>query len=165
MTKALVYSSKTGNTAILAKTIRKKVGAEALVYSGSPTSLGEKADFIFVGFWTDKGSCDPEIATFLNKLHGKKVFLFGTAGFGGTRAYFNQILARVRTCLDASNEVVGTYMCQGKMPDTVRAKYELMQKDNPEQIQYLLDNFEEARSHPDSDDLEALEQVLETMLL
>lgn len=45
--------------------------------------MPDDAECIFVGFWTDKGTCDDNITAFLNKLENKKVFLFGTAGFGG----------------------------------------------------------------------------------
>ena len=40
------------------------------------------ADVIFVGFWCDKGSCSPVVQHFLQGLAGKRVFLFGTCGFG-----------------------------------------------------------------------------------
>ena len=44
--------------------------------------------------------------------HGKRVFLFGTAGFGGSAPYFEKILAATRKALDGSNTVIGSFMCQ-----------------------------------------------------
>ena len=73
-----------------------------------------------MGFWTDKGKADTDTLDFLQQLRGKQIFLFGTAGFGGSAEYFEQILAAVQKSLDESNTVIGTYMCQGKMPMTVR---------------------------------------------
>lgn len=58
----------------------------------------------------------------------KKIFLFGTAGFGGSEAYYQKILANVRTAIDASNTVVGEYMCQGRMPQAVRDRYVKMKE-------------------------------------
>ena len=50
-----------------------------------------EADTLYVGFWTDKGKADESSSDFLKQLRGKQVFLFGTAGFGGSEEYFNKI--------------------------------------------------------------------------
>ena len=101
-----------------------------------------------------KGTCDEQIAQFLQSLSGQKVFLFGTAGFGGAPAYFEQILNRVRENLPETTELIGSYMCQGKMPAAVRARYEAME-DNPRRAA-MIENFDRALSHPDAQDLDAL---------
>ena len=92
----------------------------------------------------------------------KKIFLFGTAGFGGSDAYFEKILGQVKQSIDASNTVIGEYMCQGKMPQSVRERYVKM-KENPEHpanLDLLIQNFDRALSHPDSEDLERLKKSL-----
>ena len=71
-----------------------------------------------------KGNADESTLDFLKQLHGKNIFLFGTAGFGGSEEYFNKILKKVERSLDRSNTVFGRYMCQGKMPLSVRQRYE-----------------------------------------
>ena len=96
------------------------------------------------------------------KLKNKKIFLFGTAGFGGSDAYFEKILGQVKQSIDASNTVIGEYMCQGKMPQSVRERYMKM-KENPEHpanLDLLIQNFDRALSHPDSEDLERLKKSL-----
>ncbi len=91
-----------------------------------------------------------------------KGILFGTAGFGGDPAYFSQLLDAVRTHLPAGAEVIGSYMCQGKMLAAVRARYESM-PDSPKK-QEMLDNFDRALSHPNDQDLDALRRaVLSTL--
>ena len=67
-----------------------------------------------MGFWTDKGKADESTSDFLKQLHGKNIFLFGTAGFGGSKEYFDKILKKVEHSLDKSNTVFGCYMCQAK---------------------------------------------------
>lgn len=62
--------------------------------------------------WTDKGNADQKTLELLSKLKNKKIFLFGTAGFGGSDAYFEKILGQVKQSIDASNTVIGEYMCQ-----------------------------------------------------
>lgn len=97
-------------------------------------------------------------ATRTRTLKNKRLFLFGTAGFGVDTAYFDAILARVQAVPDGSNTVIGTYMCQGKMPPSVRARYEAMRAlpAPPENLDALIENFDRARSHPDADDRDRL---------
>ena len=151
MSYAIVYSSHTGNTALLAQTIRETLPQEDCVYFGAPDPSALTAETVYVGFWTDKGTCDASIAQFLQSLTNQKVFLFGTAGFGGAAAYFEQILNRVKENLGDSTELIGTYMCQGKMPQPVRTRYEQMEE-GPRRTA-MLENFDQALSHPNAEDL------------
>ena len=98
----------------------------------------------------------------LSKLRNKKIFLFGTAGFGGSAAYFQKILDHVKQSVDPSNTVVGEYMCQGKMPQSVRDRYMKMkaQPEHSANIDALIKNFDRAISHPDEDDLERLRKII-----
>lgn len=160
MKYAIVYSSKTGNTAQLAQTIRESLPEESCLYWGEPDAQALQAGLIYVGFWTDKGTCDEKTAAFLRTLTEQKVFLFGTAGFGGETAYFENILKAAKENLAPGVEVVGQYMCQGKMPQGVRRRYEAME-DSPRR-QMMLDNFDRALSHPDAADLERLRQTLQS---
>ena len=70
MKYAIVYSSKTGNTAALADRLHDILPHEHCVYFGDTSHYSPDlgADLIFAGFWTDKGSCDAETAAFLAKL-------------------------------------------------------------------------------------------------
>ena len=161
MRYAIVYSSKTGNTALLAQTVRDCLREEECLYFGPPSPRALSAGRVYVGFWTDKGTCDGETAQFLAALTGQEVFLFGTAGFGGDAAYFEKILALVKEELPEGTEVVGEYMCQGKMPDAVRRRYEQME-DGPRK-QIMLDNFDRALAHPGREDLEKLKRAVQAL--
>ena len=161
MRYAIVFSSQTGNTKLLAETLHDHLPQEACCYFGTPNPAALEADTLYVGFWTDKGNADAGAADFLKQLHGKNVFLFGTAGFGGSTAYFNKILKAVQKGLDSSNRVIGSFMCQGKMPLSVRQRYEAM-KQQPlhlPNLDALIENFDQALSHPDAEDLERLKQA------
>lgn len=106
--------------------------------------------------------CGPKDIRIAVEIKNKKIFLFGTAGFGGSDAYFEKILGQVKQSIDASNTVIGEYMCQGKMPQSVRERYVKM-KENPEHpanLDLLIQNFDRALSHPDSEDLERLKKSL-----
>ena len=163
MSYAIVYSSKTGNTKILADTLHDCLPQEGCDYFGIPDPAAMEADTLYVGFWTDKGNADESTSDFLKQLHGKNIFLFGTAGFGGSKEYFDKILKKVEHSLDKSNTVFGSFMCQGKMPMSVRQRYENMKKQplHLPNLDAMIENFDKALSHPDADDLERLKQAAE----
>lgn len=161
MKYAIVYSSKTGNTQLLAQAISQALPPEECLYFGPPSQKALAAQRVYVGFWTDKGTCDGETLAFLASLKGQEVFLFGTAGFGGAPAYFGQILSSVKANIPVSAQVLGSYMCQGKMPEAVRRRYEAME-DSPRRTA-MLENFDRALSHPDQKDLEGVKKVIQTL--
>ncbi len=162
MQYAVVYSSKTGNTRLLAEQIQKEKGSAECIYFGEPSLEACKADVIYVGFWTDKGSCDAQTKAFLANVHQKTVYLFGTAGFGKEKSYFEKILNNVMAEIPKDNEVHSGFMCQGKMPQAVRKRYETMLAQNPhdEKAKMLLDNFDMALKHPNETDLQQLKDWL-----
>lgn len=146
-------------------------GQSANAAASALATQASGADVIFVGFWCDKGSCSPAVQHFLQGLAGKRVFLFGTCGFGESDEYFAQILDRVRTYLPADAQYIGGAMCQGKMGMGVKRRYEGMLEKDPEnaQARMLIDNWNKAQSHPNEDDVsriaaaakEALEGIAE----
>ena len=162
MSYAIVFSSKTGNTRLLADTLRASLPQNECTYFGAPASEALEAETLYIGFWTDKGKADADTLDFLKQLRGKRVFLFGTAGFGGSAPYFEKILAATRKALDGSNTVIGSFMCQGKMPQSVRERYVKMkeQPEHPANVDALIENFDRALSHPDADDLKKLRNIV-----
>lgn len=145
--------------------------AESTLSASTLATQASEADVVFVGFWCDKGSCSPAVQHFLQSLAGKRVFLFGTCGFGESDEYFAQILERVRAYLPADAQYIGGAMCQGKMGMGVKRRYEGMLEKDPEnaQARMLIDNWNKAQSHPNEDDFsriaaaakEALEGIAE----
>ena len=158
MTYAIVYSSRTGNTEMLAEAVKESLPQGECIYFGGPDAKALEADMIYLGFWTDKGSCDESCAGFLKSLTSRKLFLFGTAGFGGAPAYFRQILGRVKANLGPGVTVTGSFMCQGKMPMSVRERY--MQMEDSPRRSAMLANFDAALSHPDAEDLARLKSAV-----
>ena len=130
------------------------------------SAQASEADVVFVGFWCDKGSCSPAAQHFLQGLAGKRVFLFGTCGFGESDEYFAQILDRVRTYLPADAQYIGGAMCQGKMGMGVKRRYEGMLEKDPEnaQARMLIDNWNKAQSHPNEDDVSRIAAVAKEAL-
>ena len=160
MKVCVIYDSVTGNTKMLADVIEKK-------YAEILTENPEEADVVFLGSWTDKGSVSEKIKAQAEKIHGKKVFIFGTCGFGGSTEYYEKLYERAAAVLDESNEIIGHYYCQGKMPMSVKERYVSMLREHPEEkrMQASLQNFEEALAHPDQNDLDRLSEILDALKL
>ena len=178
---SIVFSSRTGNTAELAKAVREALPEGTCEYFGSVNGDGgfdgrgyagagcgrtssaiPASETLFVGFWTNQGVADQAAQKLLGQLRNRKIFLFGTAGFGGSEAYFQAILDKTKAFIDDSNTVIGTYMCQGKMPLSVRERYMKMkeQPDHMPNIDAMIENFDKALSHPDADDLVKLANLV-----
>ena len=159
---SIIFSSLTGNTKKLADTIHEMLPHDKCDYFGENDSRVPQSDLLYIGFWTDKGNADHKTLELLAKLKNKKIFLFGTAGFGGSDVYFKKILEQVRQSIDSSNVVIGEYMCQGKMPPSVRERYIKMKEspEHPANLDMLIKNFDCALSHPDREDLERLKRLL-----
>lgn len=164
MNYSIIYSSNTGNTRMLADTIASELkksmtSEDQLTISDirdiQTASIAKTHDTVyFIGFWTDKGTCSQNIADFLQTLNNCRIFLFGTAGFGQSQEYFDKLIGNVSQYIPDSCTVIGTFMCQGKMPQSVRTRYEKMLADKPEDatIQNLIQNFDQALTHPDDND-------------
>lgn len=180
MNVAILVNSKGGNTRMVAGAIKKAVAAtdatmvhlaaipdtaEAAVLDDEAREL-ETADLVMVGFWCDKGTCAPAVASMLSRLSGKKVFLFGTCGFGASQEYYAQIIDRVSSNLPLDAELTGWTMCQGKMGPAVRKRYEAALEENPgdARAKMLLDNWFAAKSHPDKEDLDHMAKAATEVL-
>ena len=148
---SIIYSSRTGNTKLLAEAIRESLPADLCDHFGTDEAGAVESEKLYVGFWTDKGTADEAALALLKRLKNKKIFLFGTAGFGESEAYFQKVLDRVKESIDES-----------KMPMAVRERYEKMkQQPNPApNLDGLIRNFDRALTHPDDYDLEELKQAV-----
>lgn len=99
---SIIFSSPTGNTRLLADAIRDALPEENCNYFGVCENADTQSDILFIGFWTDKGTADKATLDLLEKLKNKRIFLFGTAGFGGDEEYFKEILANTKRALAAA---------------------------------------------------------------
>lgn len=161
---AIIYKSITGNTKIIAEAIKESFDGD-VVYFGEPKENIE-ADVFFVGSWTDKGNCSLEIKKFLESLNNKKIAYFGTAGFGGQTEYYDTLSNRVKENVNDTNEILGYFFCQGKMPMSIRSRYEALIKEHPEDknLKVNIENFDEALKHPNEDDIKEVKNWIKRIL-
>ena len=78
----------TGNTKMLADAIYDVLPKENCDFYGNVKTQIPQSEMLYIGFWTDKGSADCDTLKLLQSLKNRKVFLFGTAGFGGSDEFF-----------------------------------------------------------------------------
>ena len=152
---AIIYDSITGNTKKIAEAIKEECRNQDIIFGDMQTNVNE-AELIFIGTWTDKGNCSQKVKEKLESIQNKKIAIFGTAGFGGSEEYFNNLYQRVKACIPKTNEILGYFYCQGKMPLSVKDRYVKMITEHPEdkKLQVSLENFEKALSHSDEADVE-----------
>ena len=76
------------------------------------------------------------------------------------------LFERVKEYIDESNEILGYYYCQGRMPEMVKKRYEKMLEENPndEKVKQSIENYEEALKHPNTKDLEDLRNKIKSIL-
>lgn len=153
MRTLIVYDSLTGNTRKIANAIFSALpGADKdICTTGEFPSLEDrKAVLYFVGFWIKKGSCSLEVIRLLSGLHGCRIALFGTCGFGSTRDDFDRAAQSVAVWIPEDSTCVGSFVCRGRMGMNVRRCCEKISRPGMEKI---LASFDEAMLHPDADDL------------
>lgn len=155
----VIYESETGNT--------KKIATE--IFSALPgmskdlINLKERdadslpeAHTYFVGFGIRRGTCSLELSNYLSSISGKSVALFGTCGVSDTPEYYSYLESAARIWLEDDNLYLGAFFCQGKMPLSVRKKYEdslntCLPEERPE-IEMRIRNFDKAMIHPTPED-------------
>lgn len=164
---AIVYDSRTGNTERLAHAVAAALPAEECVLFCSADEVDILslllASRVYAGFWTNRGDCSDALALILEHLNAKEVFLFGTAGFGADQTYFAGVMARVARHVNPNSRIVGSFMCQGQMPPSVRERYVRTMEEHPAQaarMRQLIENFDAAVGHPDEADLAALQEAV-----
>lgn len=162
----VVYSSRTGNTKQVATEIFSALPGMSKDMQSILEYKGKDADTFFIGFWANRGTCDMSVIDLISELHGKKIALFGTCGFGGEERYYKAIEQKVSVWIPDDCEYLGTFMCQGKMPMQVRKKYEISMEDpkQEEMRKKMLRNFDEALFHPSEEDFDNARAFVERVL-
>ncbi|WP_294150757.1 flavodoxin family protein BilS [uncultured Clostridium sp.] len=184
MKYAIVYSSRTGNTKMLAdqalEVFRNTGEGNCLFYGDAQTALqegqksgksAERADILCVGFWTDKGNADADALAFLKMLGERvpvpgKLILFGTAGFGSDRTYYDRVIHNITQELSETVNPAAYFMCQGRMASTVLERYQAMLEADPgdSRARRMIENYHAALSHPGQEDFTAFGYFLEEII-
>lgn len=155
---AIVYDSVTGNTKKLADVIYDEcMDFEVNVYTDFCDDI-LNADLIFIGSWTFKGEPSDKMKNVYQRLNNKRIFVFGTCGFGGSLQYYKMIFENTCKYINSNNGILDYYFCPGKLPDSIKEKYEKNLENNPndEKIRKMINNFNVVLKRPNDEDLNEL---------
>lgn len=150
----VIYVSKTGNTEMIAEEIFEAIpNKEKDIAAFVPGKLDYDADIYFIGFCVERGTCSIDLLNYISEMHGTKVALFGTCGMGNSPEYYKRIEDEIEAWIPDDCEYLGAFLCQGKMPMSIRTRYEsIYGQGKDEQIEYMIRNFDNALTHPDKTD-------------
>lgn len=162
----VLYQSETGNTRKVAATIFSHLpGTSKDLIDITTDKTIPDAKIYFIGFCVHQGTCSIAVSDFLESLSGKQIALFGTCGMADTSSYYSQIAQRASTWIESDNRYLGTFICQGRIPQQIRRRCESVKNiKNASDINKWLRNFDEALPHPDSLDLEHAKVFVDKML-
>lgn len=156
----VVYESMTGNTKEIAMSIYNALKSDynvkvLNVVDALEDETAVDADLFFLGSWTNRGTSGNLINEFVKSLKNKEIALFGTAGFDKSEEYFKKLTERFSKNLHTSNKIIDSFYCKGRMQEIVRKSYVKLLKEHPEDkdIEVQIENFDEAKSHPNQKDL------------
>lgn len=155
----LVYSSRTGNTKKVGEAIAE-VFQNIDIFPVAQAPSPEDYDFILVGFWVNRGTADDEAKAYMARLKNKKVALFATLGAYPDSQHAVDSMERAGALLDASNQLKGTFICQGKVDGRLLEKFRELPTGHPHAVTPEREaRHREAAKHPDSIDLERAQKT------
>ena len=167
MTEAIIYDSLSGNTESLAKEI-KSIKKNAYYEKINDKLIEELPEYgiYYIGSPIIKGMCTDKIKRLLQKIENKKIFLFITTGYKGEE-YYESLTRRILEIIPKSNQILGIFLCQGKMQDAVKERYIKLIQEHPEDknLKVSLENFEQAKTHPDENDKKDLIEKIQELSL
>jgi flavodoxin len=155
MKSMVVYSTKTGNTKMVAEAIYDALPEPKDLFNVDENPDPAPYDLVVAGYWVDKGSADAKARDFFRKLNNKQVALFGTLGAYPDSDHANKCREKTRALL-YQNEVLGDFICQGKVDPQLIKMMETKMKDDPHHSMTpeRKERLAEAAKHPDKQDLE-----------
>lgn len=161
MKSLVVYSSKSGNTKRVAEAVARGLGEDTVLATPADAPDYRDFDFVAVGFWIEKERPNFEVQKYLRRLKGKKVGVFFTLGADSASDHAQICLENVKPFFE-ENEVLGYFMCQGKI-DPARVKWvrqmppsEMLSTEHPA-------HWDRAALHPDVDDLARAAETFRSM--
>lgn len=150
----VIYSSKTGNTKKVADAISAELPADTAIHHVSEKPNPDQFDFIFMGYWVDKGTADQEAINYMQTVSGKKVAQFVTLGAYPDSDHARQSLAKGAACFGEDCEVIDNYICQGAIDPKLIEWMKQLGPDHPHAPdEARIKRWKDASTRPNQDDL------------
>ena len=114
----VVATSKTGNTMIVAHAVADAYTAGVLYTPETAPADLSGYDTVLLGFWCDKGDAPADMASFADKLTGKKIGCFATMGGNARDPKALAWMAKTSAALTEKgrdNTLKATFLCRGRI--------------------------------------------------
>lgn len=157
MKTLVTYSSRTGNTKLVAEAIHSVFPPDAQLHPVESAPEPELFDYIAIGYWVDKGLPDELAKSFMSTVRNKRVGLFGTLGAWPDSDHARQCMEQAVQLMEANGNTVNcTFLCMGKVDPKL---LEMMQNmpgaaDRHAMTPERKARLEEGMKHPDAGDLQ-----------
>lgn len=165
MRTLVAYSTKTGNTEKVAKSIGEVIPDCEIKCIKEVKDLDY--DLIIVGAWIDKGIANKEASDFINKIKNKKIGFFFTLGAYPNSDHAKDCVKKIEELfVKNNNKIIGYYLCQGavdpKLIEFMRKQFPVDHPHgpNPERIK----RWNDASTHPDLKDLQEAKMTFKKIL-
>ena len=160
---AVIYSSVTGNTRMIAGEMARAAGdADLFAVEDMPEDLSGY-EVAAMGYWLRRGGPDPKMMKSLPKVHDAKVVLFQTHGADSGSEHAVTAYARAAYLLGEGCEILGTFGCQGKINPALLEKRKNAAPDDPHGGAAAMARWERAAEHPNAQDLAAVADFVRQM--
>jgi flavodoxin len=152
MKSLVVYSSRTGNTAKVARAVFEALPEPRDIYPVEEAPAVDGYDFVAIGFWVDKGRPDEKAAGYMGTIRDANLALFGTLGADPTS---DHALSCLRQAIDlvSGNQIIGTFLCQGRIDPAVVEAMRRTASDVHPMTPERMARIKAAETHPDQADL------------
>ena len=149
MKAIVIYSSRTGNTKLVAEAVASALpaGTPCVSVKEVPADLASY-DVVFMGFWADQGNADKAAQVVLKEITNEKVALFCTLGVPPVSPHAQETIEAAAKLLPNGQTPVGTFKCQGKV--------------DPKVIEMMYKMFPPGSAHGQSPERDALHKAAET---
>jgi hypothetical protein len=163
MKSLVIFSSRTGNTAMVARAIFEVLPEPREIFpvEEAPPACGY--DFVALGFWVDRGWPDARARRYMQQTRNVTIGLFGTLGAEPESTHGRSCMARA-VDLVAGNHLAGTFLCQGRIDPEVIAAMQKSTDAHHTMTPERLARIRAADSHPDAADLMRAQETFKTML-
>lgn len=150
----VIYSSKTGNTKKVAEAIYESIPYEKTLSKVEDNPDFNDFDIILIGGWVDRGVIDKKAMDYIKNLNNKKVGYFITIGAYPDSDHAKSVLEKTSKLIQENNELIGHYICQGKIDPKLTEMFKKFPSDHPHAMnEERRKRHEIASKHPDKDDL------------
>ncbi len=155
MKSLVIYSSRTGNTKVVAAHIAAALSDATLCEAAQVPENLDGFNLVFVGFWAYRRGADPMAAKVLANLHGKRVAVFGTAGAYPDTEAGRKYLQSAAALLPQDAAYLGGFLCQGRVASFHQFLETGERASGHEMSEERRARLLEAEKHPNETDLAA----------